>query len=134
MTELVTLTEQQLRRLRKAIPNACDELIWVADWVFHLNLFSDAQVYDILRFVLPVVESLVSQPVSEDPVQPCTLAVCDGRWVSVTGKDCFFDADVSDEVSRMDDYALTLIMCDLHVLRRRMLKRISRMGSAKQKQ
>jgi hypothetical protein len=133
MTELVSMSELQLRRLRKAIPYATDDLIWVADWLFHLNLFSDAQVYDILRFVRPVVESLSSQTDSGEAVPVCTLAVCDGRWVSISNKDCFFDADVSEEVPRMDEYALTIIMCDLNVLRRRMLKRISRLGAAKQK-
>ena len=48
---LILLDEPATKRLIKAIESDLDLLVHLGDWLLHLNMFSDAQIYDILRFI-----------------------------------------------------------------------------------
>jgi|TARA_Y100000385_G_C13079520_1_gene633134 hypothetical protein len=123
MSDLIVLDEHAVKRLQKAVSSNCVLVVWVADWLAHLNLFSDAQIYAILNFFKPEIERFeteVSSGVDRDII---TLAVCDSRWVSLTGIPTFFDAETSEFVPELHEFAVTHIMCDIAALRRRMLYR-----------
>jgi hypothetical protein len=126
MNPFVILDEAQIKRLKRAVGSEYDLIVGLGDWLSHLNLFSDAQVYDILKFFRKQIE-LFSDAHSIGLVQPATmLAVCDSRWVSITGGNQFWDAKESTPVDSLGEFALTHIMCDLAALRTRILYRQGR--------
>jgi len=117
---LFCLTEDDVNRLLRHVDTNSQLIVWLADWLSHLNLFSDAQIYDILRFVLPEVERY--EQALEDKIDRTllTLAVCDSRWVSLSGVPVFWDTKTSEYVPNLGEFAVTHIMCDIAALRRRM--------------
>lgn len=52
MSPFVILDEDQVKRLQRAVQTDCELVVGAGDWLAHLNVFSDAQIYDILRFFL----------------------------------------------------------------------------------
>ena len=128
-TELVVLNEAAVQRLKKAVKTDSDLVVWVGDWLSHLNLFSDAQIYDILRFVQPQVEEFEKQVSDGVDRQIATLVVWDSRWVSFTNIPMFWDTEVSDMIPELGNYAVTHIMCDVAALRARMLYRQGRFNA-----
>jgi hypothetical protein len=126
MTELVILDEAAVKRLKKAVNTDSDLIVWIGDWLSHLNLFSDAQIYDILRFVQPEVNRFEEEVSAGLDRRVVTLAVCDSRWVSFTGIPMFLDTETSELVPELGEYAVTHILCDLAALRVRMLYRQGR--------
>ena len=56
MSEFVVLNESQIKRLKRAVQTECALVVCAGDWLAHLNLFSDAQIYDILRFFREQIE------------------------------------------------------------------------------
>ena len=56
MNTLIVLDEAAIKRLKKAINTDLELLVWIGYWLAHLNIFSDAQIYDILRFIKPEIE------------------------------------------------------------------------------
>ena len=48
---LVVLDSAAVRRLIKSVGCDIDLLVYLGEWITHLNLFSDAQIYGILIFV-----------------------------------------------------------------------------------
>ena len=120
ISPLIVLDESAVIRLRKAVRSDSDLLVWVGDWLSHLNLFSDAQVYDILGFVKKDIESFEESLIAGRDQQVITLAICDSRWVSITGTPSFLDTKVSELVTEMDQFAVTHIMCDIAALAARM--------------
>jgi hypothetical protein len=120
MSPFVILDESAIKRLKRAVGTECELVVGVGDWLSHLNLFSDAQVYDILKFIRERVESF-DEAVAIDLAHPPTmLAVCDSRWVSFTGAETFWDTETSEVTESLGEFALTHIMCDVGVLRARM--------------
>jgi hypothetical protein len=129
MTELVILDEAAVKRLKKAVNTDSDLIVWVGDWLSHLNLFSDAQIYDILRFVQPEAGRFEEEVSADLDRRVAMLAVCDSRWVSFTGVPMFLDTETSELVPELGEYAVTHIMCDLAALRARMLYRQGRFNA-----
>lgn len=120
MTELIVLDEAAVKRLKRAVDTDLDLIVWVGDWLSHLNVFSDAQIYDILKFAKPEIESFNSSVEAGIDRQIAMLAVCDSRWVSYTGLSSFLDTETAELVTEMGEYAVTHIMCDVAALRARM--------------
>ena len=112
MNPCVILDDNQVIRLKNSVPTDCELTVWLGDWLSHLGIFSDAQVYDALRFVGDEVESWLEL----DSKPHFSLVVCDSRWVSVQGKLDFWDAKLASSCIKLGDYALTHIMCDIGVL------------------
>ena len=129
MKELVSLDDAAVLRMRKAIDSDSEMLIWVGDWLSHLNLFSDAQVYEILRFVKSEVTRFEEEVNSGVNRQIATLVVCDYRWISFSGIPMFLDTQTSEIVEDLGEYAVTHIMCDLAALRLRMRYRQGRFNA-----
>lgn len=111
---LVLLDDAAVRRMTKAVGSDLPLLVYLGEWLTHLNVFSDAQVYDILRFVKSGIE------------QATTLAVADSRWVSFSGNRTFLDTHTSEEVDELPAYAVTHIICDIRALQARMEHRQGR--------
>lgn len=120
MTPLIVLDESAVKRLKKAVDTDLDLIVWVGDWLSHLNVFSDAQIYDILKFAKSGIEEFDSYVAAGLDRQIATLAVCDSRWVSYTGLTSFLDTETSELVPELGEYAVTHIMCDVAALRARM--------------
>jgi hypothetical protein len=130
MTALVVLDEAAVSRLKKAVDTNLDLIVWVGDWLSHLNLFSDAQVYDILRFAKVEIERFAE--VAEAGLESqriATLVVCDSRWVSFSGVAMFLDTETTDLVPDLGEFAVTHIMCDIAALRARMQYRQGRFNA-----
>ena len=120
MTPLIVLDEAAVKRLKRAVDTDLDLIVWVGDWLSHLNVFSDAQIYDILRFAKSELEEFEAYVVAGLDRKVAMLAVCDSRWVSYTGLDRFWDTETAELVSELDEFAVTHIMCDVAALRARM--------------
>ena len=123
MNTLIVLDEAAIKRLKKAINTDLELLVWIGDWLAHLNIFSDAQIYDILRFIKPEIERFEFETSRSIDRRAVSLAVCDSRWVSFTGIPAFLDTETAEYVNELDEFAVTHIICDIAALRRRMLYR-----------
>lgn len=123
MNTLIVLDEAAIKRLKKAIDTDLELLVWIGDWLAHLNIFSDAQIYDILRFIKPEIERFEFETSRNIDRRAVSLAVCDSRWVSFTGIPAFLDTETAEYVNELDEFAVTHIICDIAALRRRMLYR-----------
>ena len=118
--ELIVLDAAAVKRLKKAVDTDLDLIVWVGDWLSHLNVFSDAQIYDILKFAKPEIESFDESVTAGFDRQIAMLAVCDSRWVSYTGLTSFLDTETAELVPELGEFAVTHIMCDVAALRARM--------------
>ena len=123
MNTLIVLDEAAIKRLKKAINTDLELLVWIGYWLAHLNIFSDAQIYDILRFIKPEIERFEFETSRSIDRRAVSLAVCDSRWVSFTGIPAFLDTETAEYVNELDEFAVTHIICDIAALRRRMLYR-----------
>ena len=130
---LFCLSENDVNRLLKHVDTDSDLVVWLGDWLSHLNLFSDAQIYEILNFVLPEVERYEQDLDELVDRSVLTLAVCDGRWISLSGVPIFFDTRSSEYVPNLGEFAVTHIMCDIAALRRRMRYRQERLNGQHRK-
>jgi len=138
---LAILDESQVKRLIKSLNlnvNSDGELepligvkLALADWVAHLGLFTDAQIYQLLSAIDKQLESFAST-LSEDDVKAFTVVICDSRWISCVGRDNFFDIQEYEEVEQLPDYCVTHIMCDVTQLYARMKYRVERLGGSKE--
>jgi hypothetical protein len=108
----VILNKDEIKRMTKAVGTDLPLLIHLGEWLTHLNLFSDAQVYDILNFVKSGIEN-----------SGATLAIADGRWVSFTGNTVFLDTATGETLPELPVFAVTHIMCDITALKLRMEQR-----------
>lgn len=84
----------------------------VVDWFSHLNMFSDATIVEIVKELDVCFEGL-AYDVQQEETPVFTIGVCDGRWVSCSTKDDFFDAEVYESVEEMPEYGVTHIICDV---------------------
>lgn len=123
---LACLDKAQVGRLLKHLGQSEKELddlskitLAVADWITHLGMFSDAQMYRALGFIKPALSQFSNTP-TDHPSLACTVVVCDGRWVSCSNADGFLDAENFEEVAEMPDIAVTHIVCDVRQLYSRM--------------
>lgn len=111
------LSPDEIVRLKKAVNPTSEFTLAVADWLKHLNLFSDAQLYDILKFGQEIIEGLDQDlTAGRTPQYAITLVVSDGRWVTLPGKTCFLDVKYSTELPELENPAITHIACDLIAL------------------
>lgn len=117
--EMIMLDEAATKRLIKAVGTDLEQILWLADWLLHLNVFSDAQVYDTLNFVKSGIEAFAVS-VKTDTPQVTTVCVCDSRWVSISGAASFLDTQTSEVVEQLPQAAVTHIFCDLAALQLRM--------------
>jgi hypothetical protein len=122
---LILLDEPATKRLIKAIESDLDLLVHLGDWLLHLNMFSDAQIYDILRFARSEIE-LFAGMANRGFIPEMTLCVCDSRWVSIYKKPRFLDTQISEEVEELPQPAVTHIFCNLSALWDRMKLRQNR--------
>lgn len=112
------LTGDALFRAAKAVGTTHHLLLYVGDWLAHLNLFTDAQLHDILRFVRPAVEHIATLPSDLDKPVCHILMVAGYRWVSVSGIETVWDSQTSTEQTVCEGRHPTYITCDIMVLRR----------------
>ncbi len=124
-TGLLLLDEAAVKRLHKAVGSNSDLMAYLGEWLLHLNLFTDAQTYDILRFVKSGIEQFETEA-NQGKFSPTTLGVHDSRWVSFSRGDKFLDTQEAEEVQEMPTAALTHIFCDIVALRERMIHRQGR--------
>ena len=103
----------------------------LADWIAHLGLFTDAQIYQLLSAVDSPLEAFANT-LNDARVPVFTLVICDGRWVSCSGKNHFFDMQEYEEVKQLPEYSITHIMCDVTQLYARMKYRVSHMSGDKE--
>lgn len=116
---LVLLDPAAVRRLVKSVQCDLDLLIYVGEWLTHLNLFSDAQVYGILTFVKSGICEF-DRLAQSGKIPVASLGVADSRWVSFTGQNKFLDVTTLEEVDEMPQRAVTHILCDVTALWARM--------------
>ena len=138
---LALLNESQVKRLIKSIgfdadpENELDPLVGVnlaiADWVTHLGLFTDAQVYRLLSAIDKQLESFANT-LSDARMPVFTIAICDGRWVSCVGRERFFDMQEYEEIDQLPDYCVTHIICDVTQLYAKMKYRVERAAGSKE--
>lgn len=128
MSPTVALTPGQVTRFRRMFQTDLEELIWITDWLVHLNMFRELQVCDIITFIQPDIERLVKlrQHASLELTELSTLAVCDSRWVSMSGKNGFLDTESSTIVPCLPEFCVTHIVCDINALFKRMQFRAKR--------
>ena len=119
MSRIVMFDENGLKRLRKAVPSENAILPYVADWLAHLSMFTDAQVYDILRFVLPVLDAF-SDTTPDGRLE--SIAVIESRWITATSLSVFYDTETSDVVERLEEEPVTVICCNLTALKQKFLQ------------
>jgi hypothetical protein len=119
MNPCVILDDNQVIRLKNSVPTDCELTVWLGDWLSHLGIFSDAQIYDVLRFVGGEIEAWLK--LSSKP--HFSIVISDSRWVSVQGKLDFWDAKLAAPSDKLGQYALTHIMCDIGILYARGNKR-----------
>lgn len=122
---LILLDDAAARRLVKAVGCDLDLLLHLGEWLMHLNMFSDAQVYDILKFVRSGVVQFAQAAAADQPVTS-TLCVCDSQWVSFSGLPKFLDTQTAEEIDELPRKAVTHIFCDLAALWDRMQHRQGR--------
>lgn len=112
------LDEAAIARLVKS---TCDDklVIAIGEWLFHLNFFSDAQVYAILNFFKEKI-CIFSEKATRESVTPTSLVVTEARYVTYTGSDSFFDAGTFEPVQELPSTTITHIFCDVVNLWQRM--------------
>jgi hypothetical protein len=125
LSGLILLDEPAAKRLIKAIGSDLDLSVYLGDWLLHLNMFSDAQIYDILRFARSEIE-LFAGMANKGFIPEMTLCVCDSRWVSITAQSKFLDTQLSEEIEELPHPAVTHIFCNLPALWDRMKTRQNR--------
>lgn len=125
MTGLILLDEAAVKRLHKAVDSNSLLLAYLGEWLLHLNLFTDAQTYDILKFVKSGIEQF-EQKATEGKINPATLGVHDSRWVSFSQGKNFLDTQLSEEIAELPTEAVTHIFCDIAALYSRMIYRQGR--------
>jgi len=99
----------------------------IADWLTHLGMLSDSQVASIIKHFDPYLREWAQtiQPALKDDEQPTlTLAVCDGRWVSCTGKRNILDVEEHEVVDELPKFAITHVICNVTALYFSMLYRL----------
>lgn len=116
---LVVLDSNAVRRLIKAVNCDLDLLIHLGDWLSHLGLFSDAQIYGILAFVKSGICEF-DRLTQGGKVTAASLVVTESRWVAFTGHSRFLDTQTSEEVDSMPICGVTHIVCDVAALWARM--------------
>jgi hypothetical protein len=124
-TGLILLDDAAAKRLIKAVGSDMDLILHLGEWLLHLNMFSDAQVYDILRFVKSGIAEF-SRAIGEGRPVSGTICVCDSQWVSMSGLPKFLDTQTSEEIEELPHKAVTHIFCDLSALWDRMQHRQGR--------
>ncbi len=115
----MAVDQNQIVRFKKAVADDSPVLVWVAEWLEHLNMFSEAQIYDIIRFAKPRL-------LQHKQLNLLTLAVCDSRWVAVVGKENFWDTSIAEEINQLPRASITIITCDCLALIERKLNGQSR--------
>ena len=129
MDGLLLLDKAAIQRTIRATGSNLDLLLFLAEWLAHLNLFSDAQIYDILKFVKSGIEEFAIAA-DAGKSKPTTLCVCDSQWVSFSGLPNFLDTQLTEEIPELPSRGLTHIFCDLEALRERMKQRQGRQAHA----
>ena len=119
------LTPDEINRLKKAVGSDLDLLLYLGEWLVHLNLFSDAQIYDILRFVKDAVTTLESN-LESDKIVLAFCGIAESRWVSFTDVNGYWDVQKAERVEVLDSIAVTHIFCDMLGLKHRILQRQGR--------
>jgi len=117
--ELIMLDESAKKRLIKAINSDLEQLLWLADWLLHLNIFSDAQIYDVLNFVKSGIEDF-AEALKEHRTITTTICVCDSRWISMSNGVGFLDTQTGEVIDALPQPVVTVIFCDLCALLLRM--------------
>jgi len=107
-------------------------ILFLADWLKHLDLFDESVIMDILHWAGPDMflrmnpDDTTSWAGAETRLGP-TCVVVDERYVSFQRLPAYLDTKTLREVSELPQPPVTYIMCDLLALRHRMLGRISRL-------
>lgn len=110
----------KIRRLDRATGSCHDHVVWFMLWLEHLNMFSEAQVYDIIKFV--GTEALVAREAPRLPshaVCVFNVVVCDSRWVTFSGGVSFWDTATAEEIKTLPQPAITHVTCDFTALLQR---------------
>lgn len=132
-SELYTLNNKSVIRLKKATKSDSDAVVWVGDWMTHLGIFSDAQVHGALNHLRSVLEDAMEEFQLVKEPYPRVIVISDSRWVSGTGLYDFYDALEDQVVDRLDQCAVTHISCDVIALFRKMQTRRDKFNAASTK-
>lgn len=107
----------KIRRLERAVGSCHDHVVWVVQWLEHLNMFSEAQIYDIINFVkASTLADLAIATLPSQAVRVFNVVVCDSRWVAFSGGGKFWDTATAEEIDQMPQPAVTHITCDCMAL------------------
>lgn len=107
----------KLRRLERAVNSSHDHVVWLVEWLEHLNMFSEAQIYDIINFVkADTLSSLAIATLPSQAIRVFNVVVCDSRWIAFSGNNSFWDTATAEETEQLPQPAITHITCDCMAL------------------
>jgi hypothetical protein len=106
------MLESEKLRLKKVVGCDSEVVISLGEWLKHLNLFSDLQIYEILKFVKDGILKF-EEEVNAGKFSKSCLSVSDYRWISFTSKKNFFDVETLEEIETLESPAVTHIVCDI---------------------
>lgn len=98
----------------------------LVDWISHLGVFTDTVVLEVVRTFRPCIEGLAEDLENTDDISVFTFVICDGRYVSCSTRETFFDADLFEDVEELPGYSVTHLMCDVTQLYSRMRYRLAK--------
>ncbi len=119
---LYTMDASQQVRMKAAVPTDTVEVYYLADWLNHLQLFTDFQIYEILKYARPVLEQAAARNWDLDG-EPLTLVVVESRWIAISGKAGFLDANDLRLIPCLPSPGITHILCDIMAMRAMMTRR-----------
>ena len=119
---LYTMDASQQIRMKAAVPTDTVEVYYLADWLNHLQLFTDFQIYEILKYVRPALEQAEARGWELDG-EPLTLVVTESRWIAIAGKAGFLDTADLRLLPRLPSPGVTHILCDIMAMRAMMARR-----------
>lgn len=105
--------------------------ICLLDWFAHHGALSDAQQLAAIKWMLPQTCHFASylglaEQWTPEKKPTLTVSLSDYRFISVIGKEQFFDAKECDIIAELPVEAVTHVMCDITALVGRMIGRVNR--------
>ncbi len=107
------MDSNKIKRLKHATGSCHDQVVWLVEWLEHLNMFSESQIYDIIKFLnTDNITAIEISTLSSKSVRLFNLVICDSRWIPSWTDDSFWDTATAEEVGSLPQPAITFITCD----------------------